>query len=144
MPIAIRAGQGLNKQGLNRRQWLVAPPQHAPCRSRQPRQTVPQSRRRSAAHHERHSIGRRLGGLRCDLGARDRQRGCRWKFCSGELQDHHWLGLRRRLAGRRFHFKGAGRWPAGRAGYFLSRAFEDIGGQGLVGETQLGISARRP
>src|SRR5882724_9854531 len=23
MPIAIRAGQGLNKQGLNRRQWLV-------------------------------------------------------------------------------------------------------------------------
>ena len=34
------------------------------CRSRQPRQTLPQPRRRPAADHERHSIGRRLGQFR--------------------------------------------------------------------------------
>ena len=43
-------------------------------------------------------------------------------FDGREFQDHHRLGLRRRIAGRRFHRKSAARRPAGRAGHFLSRA----------------------
>ena len=79
MPIAIRAGQRLEQTRLE--PAAIAGPLRRDmrrCRSRQPRQTLPQPRRGPAADHERHSIGRRLGRLRGDLGARrPRRPGCR-------------------------------------------------------------------
>ena len=60
------------------------------CRSRQPRQTLPQPRRRSAADHQRHSIGRRLGQFRGDLGARRPAGADAGRvFDAREFQDHH-------------------------------------------------------
>ena len=123
MPIAIRASQGLNHKlepasiaGPLRRNMRR-------CRSRQPRQAISQPRCGPAADHQRHSVGRRLGQLRGDLGAR-RSAGADAgrMFDRREFQDHHWRGYRRCVAGPRFHRKAAARWPAGRAGHFLSRA----------------------
>ena len=87
MPIAIRAGQGsepaASMAGPLRRDMRRG-------RSRQPRQTLPQPRRRSAADHERHSIRRRLGRLRGDLGARRPAGADAGRVFDGrEFQDHH-------------------------------------------------------
>ena len=134
MPIAIRA-----KQALNRRQLLVRSAATVPSPVSAARQTLSQPRRGSSADHLRHSIRRRLGRLRGDLGARRPAGADAGRvFDRREFQDHHPLGLRRCVAGQRFHLEGAARRPAGGAGHFLSRAVRDIDESGIAGETQVG------
>ena len=123
MPIAIRARQGLNKQGLSRRQLLVR--SAATC-AVAGLGSLARPYLSRAADRPLITSGIQSGDVsansaviwaRADRAGTDAGR----MFCRREFQDHHWLGYRRCIAGRRFHLKGAARRPAGRAGHFLSR-----------------------
>jgi len=88
------------------------------------RQTLAQPRGRSAGHHPRHPVGRRLGRFRHGLGARrpGRAHAGRGRHHQ-QLQDHPQRGPCRRVAGNRLHRQGAPRRPAGRAGHLLPHPF---------------------
>ncbi len=123
MPIAIRASQGLNQQGLSRRQLLVR--SAATC-AVAGLGSLARPYLSRAADRPLITSGIQSGDVSANsavIWARADRPARMQVECSDrrEFQDHHWLGYRRCIAGPRFHLKAAARWPAGRAGHFLSR-----------------------
>ena len=123
MPIAIRARQGLNKQGLSRRQLLVR--SAATC-AVAGLGSLARPYLSRAADRPLITSGIQSGDVSADsavIWARA-DRPARMQVECSVVESFKTIirkADRRRIAGQRFHRKGAARRPAVRAGHFLSR-----------------------